>query len=705
MSIRRQSTLLYVITGLSVTSPSLLALDGGNPVFLKTPDETRGWKTFELLSYQDELGSLAKENFAWSSELVDWDGLGAHLADDSTLRIYMNHEEHDASFSRVDVNLENLKIWIDEGIEDNTSFNQVAAPGEIVKAVSRGWLSIATGSSQVLDRPCSGNVWSAETYGDGLGFADDLYLLGEETSADPSLNRDAGHIWVMDLATRILYEASDLGDGRWENAALIDTGRSDTVALLLSEDIGGGSAGALNGTAPLRLYVGEKDSTGDFLARNGLRSGKIYHWNPSSTTSTNGTITNGTTSDIFGNGFSTTVTGTWLEDAAEAVLFAKSEDVHPNVEPASPGYGKEAVLASQGEGIFKIDFSQLDFIQGDLGQSRDSDVSVLYVAAKQDYTTPFSKMDNLVWATDGMIYVNEDDGEGDMWRVDPVSLEASFAAPDFDPATFIPNRSQVTYILDADFAKESSGVIEISQEVNYPPGSVFLATAQDASPTKFNQLALIVAPTNVLSYSASFGGSISGVTRQRVLRENDGSTVTALASPGYAFVGWSDGLLTASRTDLEVSEDVMVTAHFVPNDYLTWVNNSPTLTGLEILPEEDPDEDGISNLIEYGSNLDPGRSDFTTLETTTGESGFPLVEIRSVENEERLVVEYLERVDTSALSYAVEFSEEPGFLIISSGNEVSRTTINSTWERVVVRDLMHTNAEQRRFARVRISSP
>ena len=69
----------------------------------------------------------------------------------------------------------------------------------------------------------------------------------------------------MDLSTRLLYEAPDVGLGSWENATPVDTGRSDTVALLLSEDLGA----AANGNAPLRLYVGLKNPDGNFLERNG----------------------------------------------------------------------------------------------------------------------------------------------------------------------------------------------------------------------------------------------------------------------------------------------------------------------------------------------------------------------------------------------------------------------------------------------------
>ena len=43
---------------------------------------------------------------------------------------------------------------------------------------------------------------------------------------------------------------------------------------------------------------------------------------------------------------------------------------------------------------------------------------------------------------------------------------------------------------------------------------------------------------------------------------NDGLSVTAVPQPGHHFVGWSDGVLTATRQDLDVQRDLAVTARF-----------------------------------------------------------------------------------------------------------------------------------------------
>lgn len=70
-----------------------------------------------------------------------------------------------------------------------------------------------------------------------------------------------------------------------------------------------------------------------------------------------------------------------------------------------------------------------------------------------------------------------------------------------------------------------------------------------------------------LLYNTSTGGTVSGNTSQLVNYEGSGSEVTAVASPGYSFYQWSDGLTTASRTDTNIQENINVTAQFTANTY------------------------------------------------------------------------------------------------------------------------------------------
>lgn len=68
--------------------------------------------------------------------------------------------------------------------------------------------------------------------------------------------------------------------------------------------------------------------------------------------------------------------------------------------------------------------------------------------------------------------------------------------------------------------------------------------------------------TYTLNYSATEGGRIVGTTTQTVKKGGSGDSVIAIANEGYEFMGWSDGVTTAERTDTNVAEDITVTAQF-----------------------------------------------------------------------------------------------------------------------------------------------
>lgn len=193
---------------------------------------------------------------------------------------------------------------------------------------------------------------------------------------------------VMDVGTRTIYECPSLGGGSWESAAILDTGRTDTVALILAED----ARFSATGPAPLRRYVGLKNPVGNFLEREGLFGGTGYHWDPV------GAVINGTMIGLFAVGNGSSVNGTWVVGSAGAALFSKLEDAHTNMEVGSVGDGLEAAFASQG--VFTVDLSAVDFVAGGLGVNRDSLVSVFFDAGRQAgdlVYTPLFVVDLAAW--------------------------------------------------------------------------------------------------------------------------------------------------------------------------------------------------------------------------------------------------------------------------------------------------------------------
>ena len=68
--------------------------------------------------------------------------------------------------------------------------------------------------------------------------------------------------------------------------------------------------------------------------------------------------------------------------------------------------------------------------------------------------------------------------------------------------------------------------------------------------------------TYTLNYTAGEGGRIVGTATQTVEEGGSGDSVIAIANAGYEFIGWSDGVTAAERTDTNVTEDITVTAQF-----------------------------------------------------------------------------------------------------------------------------------------------
>ena len=117
----------------------------------------------------------------------------------------------------------------------------------------------------------------------------------------------------------------------FENAALVDTGETSYIALVLSPD---------GGSQLLKLYIGVKgtDATGktngnlasSFLARNGLAYGSWYYFKgslPASVGSTN--------------------SGTFGTSSSGGLLSSKLEDVD-----TSPSFPTRVVLGDQDSGVF-----------------------------------------------------------------------------------------------------------------------------------------------------------------------------------------------------------------------------------------------------------------------------------------------------------------------------------------------------------------
>jgi uncharacterized repeat protein (TIGR02543 family) len=85
--------------------------------------------------------------------------------------------------------------------------------------------------------------------------------------------------------------------------------------------------------------------------------------------------------------------------------------------------------------------------------------------------------------------------------------------------------------------------------------------------------------TYAFTYTPGANGTISGVTSQQVTYPASGTMVTAVGNSTYRFASWSDGVLTAGRTDttnVAVPSDINVSASFVQNKLTITAPASPT---------------------------------------------------------------------------------------------------------------------------------
>ena len=74
-----------------------------------------------------------------------------------------------------------------------------------------------------------------------------------------------------------------------------------------------------------------------------------------------------------------------------------------------------------------------------------------------------------------------------------------------------------------------------------------------------------------LTYVIGKGGiKVSGDLEQVIQPGENGTPVEVKAAEGYIFMGWSDGLMSATRTDMNITQDIKLEARFFKAYLITW---------------------------------------------------------------------------------------------------------------------------------------
>ncbi|QFT98643.1 Hemolysin, chromosomal [Roseovarius sp. THAF8] len=455
------------------------------------------------------------------------DGIGAMKLDDQTVRIYVNHELGSGDGYEYEVNGITLTGARISYFDIDIATRSIVDGGQAIQQIVDANGDIATDTSFTFEnkpgfeRFCSSVLVEAEQFGDGKGLVDTIYFTGEETGGD--FSGVGGAEWALDVATGTIYALPGFGRGAWENVTEVDTGTETHVAFVLADDTAPFDADGdgVDEAAPLFMYVGEKstDPDADFLARNGLDGGKLYVWVPY-----NPNITS--PEDLNGGANNIPQTGAWVEvdnsqnlaladengangydefgyptqsnlwqqaEALGAFEFSRPEDVATN-----PNDGSELVLASTGRDApdfngadtvgtiysVKTDFTDINAPTAALEILYDGDVD-----PNQTLRSP----DNLDWADDGMIYIQEDraanglfgDGaanpaDAGVVRLDPLTGEVTRIAEinqdNVSPGAVDEN---VFFTGQQDIGDwESSGILDVSTLFGEAPGTLFLADVQ-----------------------------------------------------------------------------------------------------------------------------------------------------------------------------------------------------------------------------------
>ena len=479
------------------------------------------------------------------------DGLGAFKKDANTVRVYANHELLNfrgypypvedgsggtfnligARVSYFDIDIATMQV-VDAGQAYQRVYDSNGNQASDITFLPEPQVPFfGTGASQHqgFSRFCSSALFEAEEFGNGRGLEDRLYFTGEEDGS--GFNSVGGLAWALDTASGDFWAVPAFGRGAWENMTTIDTGSDSTVAMLLADDsspfdadspfsLSAGTGDADAEAAPLCLYVGTKNPSGDILDRNGLRNGTLYVWVPNDQSkrtpaefNASGTLAGtwvaidnspdvGQASIDGSTGYDEygypTQRMLWLRaEAAGAFGFSRPEDV-----ATSPYQGNVAILASTGVDTYvngADTFGTLYTITTDFSDM-SADVTITY-DGDADPSRALRSPDNLEWADDGFLYVQEDEAEEDtlsgeplfgigavnpneagIVRVDPVTGETlrvgnidRFAI--VDPTIANP-LDAVDQNAGAAGEWESSGIIDVSSLFGRDLGTLFLIDVQ-----------------------------------------------------------------------------------------------------------------------------------------------------------------------------------------------------------------------------------
>lgn len=152
----------------------------------------------------------------------------------------------------------------------------------------------------------------------------------------------------------------------------------------------------------------------------------------------------------------------------------------------------------------------------------------------------------------------------------------------------------------------------------------------------------------------------------------------------------------------EFSEEISFSTSSSAEWFESWVT-SQGLSGNNALPSSNPARDGVSNLLKFAFNLDPTRADLRVLKSATGTAGLPLFSLERSGSLHTFRVEFLRRKAIDLQYTPMITTDLRNFAPMTGTTTV--TSIDNTWERVVIRQAVDPSSLRKLFGRVAVTLP
>lgn len=485
------------------------------------------------------------------------------------------------------------KLTADDGASGDIFGFSVAISGDTAVVGARNadragywsgsaWVFTRTGTSWTQQAElASANQAANDWFGFSVAVEGDTALIGACTDGDNGAYSGSAFVFTRSGTTwtqEATLTASDGASGDYFGSSVAISGDTAIIGATNDDDSGSNSGSAFvftrsgaTWTQQAKLLASDgasNDGLGDSVALsgdtavigargdadNGLNSGSAFVFNRSGTTWTQNAkllASDGAASDSFGT--SVAISG---DTAMVGAYYAANNGIRSGAvyffEPATPTLTLSYAAGADGS------------IVGSATQAVASGSSGTTVTALPNEGHHFVK-----WSDNVMTAARRDPNV-----VASLTTTATFAIDTFTVTTTCGPHGSISPVgpltMDwhasqrFDFTPDEGYHVEnvISDRMSYG-ASPWLSYGQTESD---HDLSVTFAISSyALKYVAGNGGTLSGTASQTVEYGSLGTTVTAVPTGDYHFVGWSDGHPDAERRDVAGSSDATYTAQFALN--------------------------------------------------------------------------------------------------------------------------------------------